>query len=113
MAETVNTYQEQAPESQEHINEMLAKVEKTQTGKNNLLYTKEQKQDFLGELYLHAHLKGKSKGWVSHTYKSKFGVFPNKIMPKLATEISPEVSGHIKHCAIKYAKSKGKKWAKR
>lgn len=30
MAETVNTYQEQAPESQEHINEMLAKVEGTQ-----------------------------------------------------------------------------------
>jgi len=29
MAESVNTYQEPAPESQEHINEMLAKVEGT------------------------------------------------------------------------------------
>ena len=30
MAESVNTYQEPAPESQEHINEMLAKVEGTE-----------------------------------------------------------------------------------
>ena len=30
MAETVNTYQEPAAESQEHVNEMLAKVEGTQ-----------------------------------------------------------------------------------
>lgn len=94
-------------------NEMLAKVEKTQAGKNNILYTYEKKQEFLGELYLHAHEKGKSKGWVSHTYKSKFGVFPNKITPRLAANVSPDVSNHIKHCAIKFAKSKGSKWAKK
>lgn len=94
-------------------NEMLAKVEKTQAGKNNILYTYEKKQEFLGELYLHAHEKGKSKGWVSHTYKSKFGVFPNKITPRLAANVSSDVSNHIKHCAIKFAKSKGSKWAKK
>jgi DNA repair protein RadD len=86
-------------------NEMLAKMEKSQTKKNNLLYTYEQKQQFLGELYLHAKLKGKSQGWVTHTYKSKFSVFPNKVVPRLAESVSPEAQKHIKHCAIKYAKA--------
>ena len=90
-------------------NELLAKMEKTQVGKNNLLYTGQQKSDFLGQLYLHAKDKGKAKGWVAHTYKAKFGVFPNKIVPTLVKEVTPEVSKHIKAQAIRYAKGINKK----
>lgn len=79
---------------------ILQKLSKTN---KEMPYT--EKQRWYGELLHYASLKGKKKGWVAHTYKKKFGVFPNKVEPTRSSDgISQDVSGHIKHCNIAFIK---------
>jgi superfamily II DNA or RNA helicase len=73
------------------------------TKANNKNFTNEQKAQWLGELYCFAAQKGYKSGYASHLYKKKFGVWPNKIIPRLSNEVSPEVMGFIKHHQIKMA----------
>lgn len=76
--------------------------------KANKLYSKERKQEWLGELLYYASTRGKKEGWAMHKYKSKFGVWPNKIMPKLSNHVSDEVKNWIHRENIKYAHSRMK-----
>lgn len=73
--------------------------------KTNREYTKEEKSRWLGELAFYARKKGYKSGWVSHSYKSKFGVWPNAIKPLDTIHLSDDVSNHIKHLNIKRVKS--------
>jgi hypothetical protein len=44
-----------------------------------------------------------SDGWCAHTFQEKFGEWPNGLSD-FPMEITPEVSNHIKHKLIKFAK---------
>ena len=80
----------------------LGMVEADKTVTKNK-YTTEVKAQWLGELRAYARDRGKADGWVAHTYRAKFGVWPRvDALPAEAT--SPEVLAYIKHRAIAYAK---------
>lgn len=74
----------------------------------NKLYTPERKSEWLGELMYYAETRGYKEGWAKHKYKEKFGVWPNKIYPKLASGLSDDVSNWIKskNIAQAYARMK-------
>ena len=80
--------------------------------KDNKKATAEEKQSFWSQLMYYQNQqaavgKVKSRGWCSHTFKSKFGVWPNGLHdnPK---QISPEVSNFIKAKNIAFANSRKK-----
>ena len=66
----------------------------------------DRKGEWLGELWLYARQTGKSKGWVAHKYRSKFGVWPNKITPVSSSSVSDEVTRWIKRENMIYAQSR-------
>lgn len=68
-------------------------------------YTAEEKQRWYSMLMCHAQGNKKSSGWVAHTYKAKFGVWPRNMKPTLLTP-DVEVKGFIRHRNIAYAKRK-------
>lgn len=84
--------------------QMLERMQKS----CNKTLSQEQKAIWLGELYLYAARKGYSEGWAAHKYKTKFGVWPNKVKATLVNEISPEVQSWIKGQQIRYIKGKEK-----
>ena len=71
--------------------------------KSNRIYSAERKSEWLGELYYYAQTRGYSEGWAAHKYKSKFGVWPNKIKATLANHVSEEVSNWIRRENIRYS----------
>ena len=64
----------------------------------------EEKGRWLGEFELYAEKKHYKKGWAAWMYKSKFGVWPNKVSAIYAESVSTEVSKHITHINIRKAK---------
>lgn len=76
------------------------------TKANNKNMTKEEKQRWLGELYLYASQKGFKTGYGDYKYKEKFGVFPRNIIPTLPNKVSEEVLNFVKYTNIKRAMSK-------
>jgi hypothetical protein len=66
-------------------------------------YTKEQKQKWFSMLLDYAKNRGKSEGWVAHTYKSKFGVWPRGL-ESITTPPDVEVTSYIRHRNIAFAK---------
>lgn len=63
---------------------------------------KQDKEKFYSELARYAIDKGYKQGWASNKYKSKFGVYPNKIDKFVAPTVSDTTMGYIKHEIIKY-----------
>jgi len=55
---------------------MEVRAEKRRTAKNRI-FTMEEKGEWFRGLHGYAEDKNKSDGWVAHTYKAKFGVWPN------------------------------------
>jgi len=66
-------------------------------------WTKDEKQVFYSELIGMASDRGYSKGWVSHTYRDKLGVWPQSLVwaPAAATD---ETQRFVQHKMIKYRK---------
>lgn len=97
-----------APERQntiENVDGELVRLDQLEAREKKTTYTKEEKQQWYSEIRGHAKAKGKTDGWVSHTYREKFGVWPQGLSAVLL-EPSNEVTGFIKHRQIAYAKSK-------
>jgi superfamily II DNA or RNA helicase len=65
--------------------------------------TMEDKQAFYSGLLAIQRQRGKKQGWVAHTYREKFGVWPRGMYAIEATP-SAEVVAFVQHKAIKYAK---------
>ncbi len=65
----------------------------------------EDKQAFYSGLMAYARDKGKSSGWVAHTYRDYYSVWPRGLSDK-SGPILPECSSFIRHKAIAYAKRK-------
>lgn len=65
-------------------------------------------QDFYSQMLHYARSKGFKEGWAAYKYKEKFGVMPRGLH-LVAKEPTPETIGWLKHRAIAFAKSKGKR----
>ncbi len=78
----------------------------TAQNRANKTISADRKSEWLGELSLYARQTGKSRGWVAHKYRSKFGVWPNKITPVSASSVSDEVTRWIKRENMIYAQSR-------
>ena len=87
---------------------MEVRIDKRRTAKKKV-WTTDEKRHWYSMLLGHAQLKGKSDGWVSHTFKSKFGVWPNYYKNMPASEPSGEVKAYIRHRNIAYAKKMEKR----
>lgn len=71
----------------------------------------EAKASWYRQLKLYASERGFQPGWVSHTFKDKFGVWPNKYNGlSAAPAVSQEVIGFIRHKHIRRAKSSETAW---
>ncbi len=78
----------------------------------NQKHSMAEKRQFYGMLLSHCRSKGYSSGWVSHKFKEKFGVWPNKFKGTAPIEPNQEFKNWIRHLNIKWAKSKKRKEAK-
>lgn len=65
--------------------------------------SKDDKQKFFSELLCIAGERGRSKGWVSHAYKDKFGVWPVGLMHSPILP-SPETVSWVRAKDIRFAK---------
>lgn len=72
--------------------------------------TAEEKQSFYSEILGVKNERGYSDGWVAHTYRNKFGVWPRGLedSPK---EPSEATRNYVRYLKIRFAKSKTRKEA--
>ena len=82
---------------------MEIRAEKRRTAKKKV-WTTDEKRYWYAQLKGYAELNGKSKGWIAHTFKSKFKVWPNYYEGTPAAEPTGEVKGYIRHRNIAYAR---------
>ncbi|MGJ0639435.1 DEAD/DEAH box helicase family protein [Xenorhabdus bovienii] len=80
--------------------------------KKERIYTQAEKQSFYSQLRYYQNQRasqGKaiSDGWVSNTFKDKFGAYPRGLHDT-PQELTPEVSNFIRHKQISFAKSRKK-----
>jgi len=80
-------------------------------GRKDRIYTRAQKQEWWSQIkyyQLQRAAKGKSlsDGWCAHTYKEKFGEWPDGLS-NYPMETGPEVWNYIKAKFIAYSKSRG------
>lgn len=66
-------------------------------------YTKDEKQMFYSSLITIASQRGRAKGWISHTYRDRFSVWP-KGLRDIPIEPLPEVLSYVRAKDIRYAK---------
>ncbi|HGD3355380.1 TPA: ATP-dependent helicase [Morganella morganii] len=81
-------------------------------GKSEKVYTTKDKQSFYSQLKYYQNIRaaeGKpvSDGWVSNTFRDKFGEWPRSLHAT-PQEITPEVSNFITHKRIQWVKRKQK-----
>lgn len=69
--------------------------------KHNRDYPNALKAEFMGGLKGIAEKKGYKPGWASNKYREKFGVWPNKYKDVPSCPANSDVSGFMKHQAIK------------
>jgi superfamily II DNA or RNA helicase len=68
--------------------------------------TSEEKAAWFRQLKLYCQQQGHNTGWISHKFREKFGIWPNKYASlPAATEVSPEVMGYIRYSNIRRVKS--------
>jgi superfamily II DNA or RNA helicase len=85
---------------------MEVRADKRRTAKKRE-YTKQEKQQWYSELLMLAQITGKTSGWVAHTYRAKFEMWPRGLMDS-KVEPSGEVRSYVRHRNIAYAKRKEK-----
>lgn len=92
----------------EEVPYIEADLEEMNPKKENRTQTWDYKIEFIGGLKKHARNKGFKYGWVAHTYREKFGVFPNdkRVKDAPVCDINIDVIGFIKHLNIKRARGR-------
>ncbi|MBC7282617.1 DEAD/DEAH box helicase [Hoeflea sp.] len=65
--------------------------------------TREEKQAWWSGLLSVAKHRGRAKGWASHTYRDRFGVWP-KGLDYVLGEVTPEMWNYVKAKDIRFAK---------
>lgn len=74
--------------------------------KHNRNTTPEEKRQFYAELLGYCEAKSKKPGYAAHTYKDKFGVWPNKYRDAVPVSPSTETLSYIRSKNIRNAKRK-------
>ena len=69
----------------------------------------QDKGEFYSQLKWVAQERGYSKGWVSHAYKERFGVWPKGLEGREPQAASPAVLQFVRRKNARYAKAKGEK----
>lgn len=69
-------------------------------------FTMAEKQDWLDQLNAIARERQYSRGWVSNTYKKKFGVWPRGLVENGHRQPTVEVRNFVKYLAIAFAKGR-------
>lgn len=69
-------------------------------------YTMEEKQAWWSQLLAVASRRGRTRGWASHSYQEKFGVWPRGMADRVQ-EPTPEVLSYCKAKDIRHAKRQG------
>lgn len=91
------------------IRQRQPKPVETQEGELVLLkrgtVTMAEKQRFYGELLTVADDRGYARGWISHKYRAKFGVWP-KGMIEEPRQLSPQTRDWLKSQQIRYIRGK-------
>jgi superfamily II DNA or RNA helicase len=87
---------------------MEVRAESRRTAKKKV-WTTDEKRYWYAQLKGYAELKSKSMGWAAHTFKAKFGVWPNHYSHVPSAQPQGEVLGFIRHRNIAYAKRKQRK----
>jgi superfamily II DNA or RNA helicase len=87
---------------------MEVREEKRRTAKKRE-FTTDEKRCWFAQLKGYAEMNGKKPGWAAHTFRAKFGVWPNHYKDTPAVEPKGEVLGYIRHRQIKYAKTMEKR----
>jgi DNA repair protein RadD len=75
--------------------------------KKEVVFTKEQKQEWWSGFLFHQYHRGYSAGWASHIYRKKFGVWPAQLA-ETRTSPTTEVRSFITSQQIRYVKGKGR-----
>ena len=94
-------YEISIQEQLEYTSEILSKLSPEQ---RNRKHTKEEKTQFYSEILLYSRGKNYKDSWASHTYRNRYGVWPNSISPHMVDGISDETRKYIKSTQIRYAK---------
>lgn len=68
--------------------------------------SKAEKQRWYSSLQTIARHRGYSKGWISQTYKKRFGVWPQRLNEFCPVVPGNDVEQFVKHCMIAFAKRK-------
>lgn len=74
------------------------------------VYTRAEKQRFLSGLIHVAQERGRSRGWISHTYRDRHGVWPQGL-EWIPCEPTVEVRNFVKFKDIQFAKSRRRETA--
>ena len=82
---------------------MEVRLEKRRTAKKKV-WTTDEKRHWYSMLKGYAELNKKSTGWVSHSFKAKFGVWPNHYKDMPSSQPNGEVKAYVRHRNIAYAK---------
>jgi len=94
---------ERRPEDVEVVDGELALVKRVSAKKADML----DKQDIYSQLLAIKNAKGYSDGWVSHKYRTLFGVWPTR-MERVCKDPTDELKRWITGTNIRYAKGKEK-----
>lgn len=95
-----------------HVHMAVSKVESVEgelvdLSKENRVTSWADKLHFMAQVKAYAKQHGRAEGWIAHTYKAKFGVWPNDRRLRgcvAAPSVSPEVASWIKSRDIRHAK---------
>ncbi len=69
-------------------------------------YSIDEKESWYHQLRGVAKERGYKAGWIAHTYRKKFGVWPASKFSDRSLPPGPEVLGFVRHLMIKYVKRK-------
>jgi len=94
-------YEVPLTEQIETTSEILTKLTPEQ---RNRKHTKEDKTQFYSEILLYSRGKNYKDSWASHTYRNRYGVWPNAIKPHMVGFVSDETRKYITSTHIRYAK---------
>lgn len=94
------------PERQSDIEE--ADGELVEVTPRKIKATMQEKQAWLSGLNWIARERGYKSGWVSNTYKKKFGVWPNQLNRNASVQPTQEVRNYVLGLNIRFAKGKGR-----
>jgi DNA repair protein RadD len=99
-----------APERQSSIEGVDGNLVQLRAPKKSREATRQEKQKFWSGLLWYCEDRGYSRGWASHKYREKFGVWPNG-MHDYSAPPDATCRGFITASAIAYRKMKGKRFA--